>query len=242
MYEVVTTLNLRAGGDTGFLWPKGGVEAVGVEEEEESAFQKERNKKKSPQQSKTNPQLHSQFPDLNGKHGGGAVMRGREAPPSRWSVPPLAVRGDVRRAAAVAVGRLGPLDVQVQELHLQANTRANSITSERLAQWGSLHHHHQAKSFYGRGPLFFYIWDFLYVKTVKNCDLTTYCPCVRKFAGLGSVHAGQVDLSLSVIGVKMSLNASQFTEIHEGNSKCINIQSFDVFQHHFVDYKKKLIE
>lgn len=31
----------------------------------------------------------------------------------------LAVRGDVRGAAAVAVGGLGSLDVQVQELHLE---------------------------------------------------------------------------------------------------------------------------
>ena len=61
-------------------------------------------------------------------------LRWREAPPSRWSLPPLAVRGDVRRAAAVAVGRLGPFDVEVQELHLQANTRANSITSEPPAE------------------------------------------------------------------------------------------------------------
>ena len=40
---------------------------------------------------------------------------------------PLAVRGDVRGAAAVAVGGLGSLDVQVQQLHLQAHKQTCAL-------------------------------------------------------------------------------------------------------------------
>lgn len=40
---------------------------------------------------------------------------------STWNLPPLTVRGDVWGTAAIAVGRLGPLDVQVQQLHLQTS-------------------------------------------------------------------------------------------------------------------------
>lgn len=48
--------------------------------------------------------------------GGASVL-----PTPRRSAGPLAVGRDVRGAAAVAVGGLGPLDVQVEELHLQTS-------------------------------------------------------------------------------------------------------------------------
>lgn len=57
---------------------------------------------------------------LTGAHeGAGRSVRGTAAALRSGHPLPLAVRGDVGGGAAVAVRGLRPLDVQVQQLHLQ---------------------------------------------------------------------------------------------------------------------------